>query len=462
MKYIVLISLSLFWGKVVFTQRTFSVESFYSLVLKNHPLAKKAALQPRYGNFSVLKAKGGFDPKLSNDLTQKYYNGSQYYSYLNAGLKVPTWFGVEVKTGLEMNDGIYLSQEHSTPQNGLVYAGISMNLGQGLFIDQRRAELFKANVYQKSTLCEQRLQLNELAYEAGYAYWNWVLAYFSKQIMMESYQLAADRFEGVKQLAILGDRPPIDSVEAKIQVQNRESLLRNYETDYTSTTYNLATFLWTENQVPLELDSLTQPIDLKLIQQEKSRLLSHFQIDTLVQNHPYLQLNDFKIKSLAIDNRLKKEQLKPALNLNYNLINEPISSNPYNGLSTNNYKWGVTFEMPLLLRKERGELGLAQLKLQDEKLSYENNKAYLTNKIKKAANDLTNSINQLEIIERTLNDSQLLLEAEKQLFVSGESSLFLINARELAFIQARLKFIECTVKVQQASLTYTFAIAGFY
>jgi outer membrane protein TolC len=304
--------------------------------------------------------------------------------------------------------------------------------------------------------------LNELAYEAGYAYWNWVLAYFSKQIMMESYQLAADRFEGMKQLAILGDRPPIDSVEAKIQVQNRESLLRNYETDYTSTTYNLATFLWTENQVPLELDSLTQPIDLKLIQQEKSRLLSHFQIDTLVQNHPYLQLNDFKIKSLAIDNRLKKEQLKPALNLNYNLINEPISSNPYNGLSTNNYKWGVTFEMPLLLRKERGELGLAQLKLQDEKLSYENNKAYLTNKIKKAANDLTNSINQLEIIERTLNDSQLLLEAEKQLFVSGESSLFLINARELAFIQARLKFIECTVKVQQASLTYTFAIAGFY
>jgi hypothetical protein len=42
------------------------------------------------------------------------------------------------------------------------------------------------------------------------------------------------------------------------------------------------------------------------------------------------------------------------------------------------------------------------------------------------------------------------------------SSLFLINAREVAYIQARLKFIECTVKVQQANLTYTFALAGFY
>jgi outer membrane protein TolC len=462
MKYIVLISFSLILGKSVFSQRTFTAESFFSIVIKNHPLAKRANLKPRFGNFTLLKARGGFDPKLSNEIDQKYYNSSQYYSYLNAGLKVPTWFGVELKTGLEMNDGVYLSQEHNTPQNGLVYVGLSMNLGQGLFIDQRRAELFKAKIYQNSSLCEQRLQLNELVYEAGYAYWNWTLAYFSKEIMKESYLLASDRFEGVKQLAVLGDRPPIDSVEAKIQVQNRETLLRNYETDYYSTSFNLATYLWAENQIPLELDSLTSPIELTTIDQEKALLLSDYQIDTLVQNHPYLQLNDFKIKSLAIDNRLKKEQLKPTLNINYNLLNEPINSNPYNGLSINNYKWGLTFEMPLLLRKERGDLGLAQLKLQDEQLNYSSNKAYLTFKIKKAVNDYSNSINQLEIITRTLNDSKLLLEAEKQLFVSGESSLFLINARELAYIQARLKFIECIVKVQQSKLTYTFAIAGFY
>jgi outer membrane protein TolC len=124
-----------------------------------------------------------------------------------------------------------------------------------------------------------------------------------------------------------------------------------------------------------------------------------------------LQINDFKIKSLEIDNRLKKEQLKPTLNLNYNLLNEPINSNPYNGLSINNYKWGLTFEMPLLLRKERGDLGLAKLKLQDEQLSYDNNKAYLTFKIKKALNDFENSLNQLEIIDRTVRDSKLLLEA---------------------------------------------------
>lgn len=462
MKKISLIVFFLSWIGSVFSQHKFTDDVFYQLVLKNHPLAQKANLKPKYGNFTVLKAKGGFDPKIANEMDQKYYNSSQYYSYLNAGLKIPTWFGVELKTGIELNEGAYLSQEHSTPQNGLVYSGLSMNLGQGLFIDQRRAELFKAKVYQKSSLCEQRLQLNELVYEAGYAYWNWVLAFYSKEIMKEAYQLAFDRFEGVKQLAFLGDRPAIDSVEAKIQVQNRETLWRNFETDFKTSCFNLATYLWTANQVPLELDSLTQPIDLVSIEQEKALLVSAIQIDTIVQNHPYLQLNDYKIKSLAIENRLKKEQLKPVLAINYNLLNEPINSNPYNGVSTNNYKWGLTFEMPLLLRKERGDLGLAQLKLQDEQLNYTNNKAYISFKIKKAITDFDNSLNQLEIIERTLKDSKLLLDAEKQLFVSGESSLFLINARELAYIQARLKYIECSIKVQQAKLSYTFSVAGFY
>ena len=152
MRYIVLISFSLICGNAVFSQRTFTTESFFSIVIKNHPLAQKANLKPRYGSFTLLKSKGGFDPKLSNEIDQKYFNSAQYYSYLNAGLKVPTWFGVELKTGLEMNDGVYLSKEHNTPQNGLVYAGLSINLGQGLFIDQRRAELFKAKIFQNSSL----------------------------------------------------------------------------------------------------------------------------------------------------------------------------------------------------------------------------------------------------------------------------------------------------------------------
>ncbi len=460
-RIIALVFVSLFLN-YVHGQTTFSDQRFYELVVNNHPLAKQANLKPAYGKYSVLKAKGGFDPKLENQINQKYYNSSNYYSFLNAGLKIPTWYGIEVKSGFEINDGTYLSPQYKTPAGGLWYGGVAVNLGEGLFIDQRRAELFKAKIYQNSTSFEQRLQLNELLYEAGYAYWNWVLAYHSMEIMQESYQLANERYEGIRRTAEVGDRPGIDSVEAIIQVQSRETLLRNYETDFKNNGYNLSTFLWTENLEPLELDSATVPVSMDSVSLESNLLIAESTMDSLVVNHPYLKINDYKIQSLEVDNRLKREQLKPELALQYNFLNEPINYNPFNDFSINNYKWGLTFEMPIFLRKERGEVALSNLKIQDEKYNLQNNKAYLEYKIRKAMADYSNGLIQISIYQKTVDDSGKLLEAEKQMFEAGESSLFLINQRELAFIQARLKLIESQVKLQQAKLSLSYAAAGLY
>jgi len=443
-------------------QTTFSDQRFYELVVNNHPLAKQANLKPDFGKYSVLKAKGGFDPKLENEINQKYYNSSNYYSFLNAGLKIPTWYGIEVKSGFEMNEGSYLSPQYKTPAGGLWYGGVAVNLGEGLFIDQRRAELFKARIYQNSTLFEQRLQLNELLYEAGYAYWNWVLAYHSMEIMQESYQLANERYEGIRRTAEVGDRPGIDSVEAIIQVQSRETLLRNYETDFKNNGYNLSTFLWSENLEPLELDNATVPVSLDSVSLESNLLIAESTMDSLVVNHPYLKINDYKIQSLEVDNRLKREQLKPEFALQYNFLNEPVNYNPFNDFSINNYKWGLTFEMPIFLRKERGDVALSNLKIQDEKFNLQNNQAYIEYKIRKAMADYSNGLMQISIYQKTVDDSGKLLEAEKQMFEAGESSLFLINQRELAYIQARLKLIESQVKLQQAKLSLSYAAAGLY
>ena len=443
-------------------QRTFSDQTFYQLVIKNHPLAKQANLELEIGRVGVLKAKGSFDPKAYNSLDQKYYNSYQYYSLLDAGLKIPTWYGLEIKTGFENNRGVYIDNQAKSPSGGLWYGGASITLGKGLFIDERRAELFKAKVYQESTVYERKLQLNELLYEAGYSYWNWFLAHNSRVVLAEALELAKIRFEAVKQSAILGDRPFIDSVEAKIQVQNREALFRGAEAEQQGTGYKLASFLWEENLTPLELDSLTKPVSSDSVGIKIQLELAQSMIDSALSNHPYLQITNFKIKGLEIDQRLKKEQLKPKLDLNYNFLNEPINYNPFNQFSVNNYKWGVNFEMPVFLRKERGDYQLAGIKLQNERLNFENNRAYLLSKIQNAFIDLQNSVNQLEIYRKTVDDTKRLLDAEIMMFEIGESSLFLINARETAYIQSKLKFIECIAKNQQAFLTMQFAMAQLF
>ena len=459
MRILIILFLALSVGFELLSQATFSDKQFFEIVLKNHPLAKQAQLQTQFGEKEILYAQGGFDPKIFTHTLQKNFNSTSYYNLIHSGLKVPTWYGLEFKGGFESNQGAFLNPEGKTPSSGLVYAGASVNLGKGLFIDQRRAELFKAKIYYQSTFFEQKLQLNELIYESGYAYWNWFLSYHSMIILDEAFQLANIRYDAVKRTAELGDRPEIDVVEAGLQVQNRESMLKNYEAEYKGSGFKISTFLWNEQQVPLDLDSLTTPVKIEILEKDSVTLLSNQEIDTALANHPYIQVTNFKIKGLEIERKLKKEQLKPELAVNYNFLNQPIQNNPFANLSMNNYKWGLTFEMPILLRKERGDLAKTNLKLKEEQFNLENSKAYVEYKIRDAYVDYNNALVQVEIFQKTVVDTKRLLDAEKAMFESGESSLFLINARELAYIQAKLKWVESIAKSKQAYLSLKFNLA---
>jgi outer membrane protein TolC len=441
------------------SQTTFTDKQFYEIVLKNHPMAKQAQLQTQFGEKAILYAQGGFDPKIFTHTLQKNFNSTAYYNLIHSGLKVPTWYGLEFKGGFESNQGAFLNPEEKTPSSGLVYAGATVNIGKGLFIDERRAELFKAKVYFQSTFFEQKLQLNELIYESGYAYWDWFLSFHSMKILEEAFQLANVRYDAVKQTAELGDRAQIDVVEAGLQVQNRESMLLSFQAEFKNSGFKISTFLWNEQQIPLDLDSLTSPIKIEILEKDSLSLLSNQEIDTAITNHPYLQVTNFKIKGLEIERRLKREQLKPELAVNYNFLNQPIQNNPFANMSINNYKWGLTFEMPIFLRKERGDLAKTNLKLQEERFNLENSKAYIEFKIRTAQIEYNNAMDQLEIFQKTVIDTKRLLDAEKEMFETGESSLFLINARELAYIQAKLKWVESMAKSKKAFLALKFNLA---
>jgi outer membrane protein TolC len=84
---------------------------------------------------------------------------------------------------------------------------------------------------------------------------------------------------------------------------------------------------------------------------------------------------------------------------------------------------------------------------------------YLSSKIRQAQNEVLNAQIQLEIYSQTVVDSKQLFDAERTMFDEGESSLFLVNARELSYIQAKLKYIEVLSKYQQALLSLRFSMA---
>ncbi|MFO7701777.1 MAG: TolC family protein, partial [Psychroflexus maritimus] len=105
------------------------------------------------------------------------------------------------------------------------------------------------------------------------------------------------------------------------------------------------------------------------------------------------------------------------------------------------------FSIPIFLRKERGELKLAKIRKQDAEMELDFQTLQLKNKLEAAQQEIISFGQQRNQIEEISNNFSSLLSAEERKFQLGESSVFLINAREQKLIDAQLKLIKATARL---------------
>ncbi len=151
-------------------------EEFLGFVKKHHPLVKQANLTLSIGEANLLKARGGFDPKIEVDFDRKKFKDIEYYEQLNSTFKIPTWFGMELKANFEQNSGQFLDPSLTVPNEGLYSAGVSFSLAQGLLINDRMAALKKAKIFVRQSQADRDLLVNEIIVEASKAYFEWLQA----------------------------------------------------------------------------------------------------------------------------------------------------------------------------------------------------------------------------------------------------------------------------------------------
>lgn len=421
--------------------------SFREQVLAHHPAAVQANLRRDQAKAYLLKARGGFDPKAYADFYGKNFDGKDYFTYGEAGLKWPAWLGLEFKGTFQQTGGRYLDPESKLPKDGQVSAGVTWSLGQGLLFDQRRADLAQARTGILAAEAERAAALNDLLLNAAKAYWTWVVAENQVKLYESALRQAELRLAGLKESVLQGDKPAIDTVETLLQVQTRRLDLNFARTERRNAALDLSNFLWTSESATLPPDQLPPAPEIKGLA-EATRPAETF-ADELrekaLSSHPDILLYDAKLQSLAIERRLKNEQRKPALDLSYYLLGNgwaffPTPA-PDNGLGVlgNNAKYGLTFSFPLLNRKARGDWQLAQLKIRDAELGLAQKKQAVELKVRQYFNELDNYAEQIVLYADISAGYRSLLDAELEKFSLGESSIFLINTREQRWLDAQLK-----------------------
>jgi outer membrane protein TolC len=438
--------LFLFFGCIAFgqapsvnTSKEFTYNEFLGYVKKYHPLVKTANLEINKAQANLMMARGGFDPKIEVDFKEKQFKDKNYYSILNSSFKIPTWYGIEIKAGFDNNDGIYLNPENTVPNQGLTSLGITVPLGQGLFINQRMADVRKAKIQLKLSQAEQKLQAIAVLYDASIAYFNWKKTY-NEVKLYETYSSNAQiRFNGIKALIKAGDKRAIDSIEAGISIKNRLLNLEDSKLKLNKAKLELSNFLWLENTIPLELaDSLIPETDIENSIQETLKTNDLVNSEFSLDNHPKINALENKIEILTVEKKLKANMLLPKIDVGYSYIAEPSYIDNY---QFENYKVGVNLYFPLFLRKERGSLKLAQYKIQESEFTLNLERVQLSNKISAQKTEIQSLEKQNKIIKTLAEDYAVMLKSEERLFTFGESSLFLINSRENSLISAQLASI---------------------
>jgi outer membrane protein TolC len=445
MKQLFIALLLLLSGLLTSAQQTLSVEEFLSIVRRYHPVARQAALGVEMAKADITSARGAFDPKFENSISRKEFDGLLYYDHQISEVRLPTWYGVDVVAGIESLSG----NRTSTPdtKGNTSYIGFSVPVAKGVLMDGRRAALQQAKIFQNLSVQEQRAIINDLLYDAAKAYWMWWQQVQVQRLFQEAIQNAEQRFRFVKTAFQIGERPAIDTVEVLAQLQSFQIRANELRLDAANSQLEVNVFLWQENGDAYSLPQTVVP------QQTTSAVLEAMQLERLlqqVQMHPEFQQYRFKLDVLHVEKRLKFQSLLPSVYLKYNQLNKSHSlqksfSTPW---LENNFRYGFAVSVPLRFSEGRGEYSKAKLKIEQTELQQLNKQISLQTKLRQYYNEWKALREQIALQQQAVQSYLILQRGEETKFANGESSLFLVNARELKTLEAKQKLLELQSKEQ--------------
>lgn len=426
-----------------------SPDEVLAILRTYHPVIKQASIDVEISENTILQNRAAFDPKLTGSMGEKNLKKEEYYNYHELGLEIPTWYGVDLEAGLANFGGQRL--DNAITQGNSAYIGVSIPLIKNLVYDKRRAYLDQAKAMNRQSVYEQRLVVNQLILDAMKAYWNWVQAYETYKILDELVSNNQARLEFVKKSIAYGERPSIDSVEAKTQLLSFQIEKENRWTEFLNAGNELSIYLWRENETPYQLPPSIQPSSNWDVQfrSTQPKLLYESIVNDGISRHPEIKIYEEQLQIYRLQRRMYFQDVLPKLDFNYRLLHpntiqsfQIVESRPFN----QNYQYSLKLDIPLRMSEGRANYKNAKLKLSYGELALEQKIQSISVKIKSYYNDYLNYEKLTLLQYENYRNYQTMVKAEETRFQNGESNLFTINAREVKALEALEKTIALKVK----------------
>lgn len=439
------------------TQRaSLSLDEVLRSASERHPVGRAAAENRRAFEAAAEGASGAWDPLLrveGKSAELGYYR----YRELDAQLtqNTPLW-GTSLFAGYRVGTGDFpvYRVENETLSAGELRAGVNVPLWQDGPIDSRRATIEKTRALADAASCEEFGTRLSIQRRAAAAYWAWVEAGRVVNIERELLDVAERRQAAIATQAELGSLAPVLVLDNQRLVLERKLKLNTAEQSFRQASIALSLFYRDDSGTPIVVDDERLPHDL-VRPQEPMRQLDAATTEA-VNRRPEVCSLRRRLAAAGVDVRLADNQVAPALDAKAYVARD-LGEGPEQ-LQQTELAVGVSFEMPLGLRKARADLDMSRAKSRQLHAELQNVRDTITAEVGAALVQLERSFEQWRLAHEQLSAARRLSEAEREKFLQGSSDLVVVNLRELAVAEAAKQEVAAAADFQRARVDYETAL----
>ncbi len=426
-----------------------TLDAFLNQVLQASPSIQSLRLEDDRARAELLDARGGFSPYFESGYEYKTQGSKNKVNVFRGGVALPFNMPMSPTLTLDYRRGLGSSIDPSvlTSLAGETRFGVSFAPLQGFTTDKRRATLRKARLEPRRADALQARGRNRVLLDATGAYWTWVEARRTLSIQRDLLELATRRQAFIIRRARIGEAAAIDSIEAKLAVANRAGKVIAARRKAQQASVKLAVFLWNDDGTPK-----SPRYDPPTVASLPMVADSAGAVATALNRRPELQVIAIKEQQLLVERRLAREQLRPDVKLEAQVVS--YENSPFDA---NDVKLGFKINQPLFFRAGRSEVERAEIDTQALRFKQDLTRRKVRADVEAALIALRQSRQRVATAERRTEFAQRLQQAEQRRFELGESTLFLVNNRETAFAEAREELVAAQIDVLQAYATYQWA-----
>ncbi len=429
--------------------RPLELEAVLASSLRAFPQILAALEKQEAQSGKLLASQGAFDLQLENTTYTRaagYYDGKVVDSRI---VKPLPEFNAKLYGGYRIADGDFpiYEDEYFTNGGGEFKVGAVFSLLRDRDIDERRFALRDNTLALAQTELETRLTQIKVQHQATLAYLSWLAAGKSLGIYRGLLELAEARQQGLEQRVADGDLARVYLNENRQYILKRSARVAEAERALANYANRLGLYLRDDTGAP----RIPQATELPKAWPDHGRMDAQSLEATIaltLAERPEIGLVAADVERERNRLALGDNALKTRVDLNLE-----ASRDIGGGSVTRDETDAVVrleINVPLERRTGQGKVAEARANLSRLELERQLLNEKIEVEVRNIANDITAATRFLELAVQEVEQAEILARAERSRFDDGASDFFVVNLREEAAADARLRRIGAQAGLLQA------------